>query len=578
MWKSTVTLAILVSITSGAYAGPFSPNIMGLSAPDNINYDFTGTALSIPVILSGTPADVSFCVFTKNQGSKISMVTNGYLGWHYVNRIDTCLYVSPSNLMEIGANTINWDGKDENGAAVPPGDYSYYLFGYDYKTPRVKVTLAFNITGEGCGWTMLEQGEDGNPLARPIIHYARDAGTIGKWVIGNDPEDVNLLETTRTTGITEDKAGDLAILPTDQTKFFQDAMKSAGVKVTRKWTWIPSGNAVIDSTWGINGEYTYSGAWNLGNFGPGVVSDGQDRLFLSNANYYLGTESKLIILNAADGSEVKQLDLSQWWVNVDEGQAGGQNVSGPTEISFRNGLIALGAHGTCLNSVMDPYSETTDEAVLWVNRNGDYIGDHNWEPSSPRKWVCNDYNVGPYKYTTSMDSQGFVIFAAYGIGGMSIGLYAPDGTGISYKAYMGEKTGSNAYGNWFCDYGSPYDGIYTAKGVYGLWFVAHDSFKGLITNQTGVNVSAPAAFSVAQNTPNPFNPATTIRFTMAKTGKVSVDVFDVAGQKVATLVNGSLNAGSHSVVWNASKFSAGVYFYTVKEGGFSRTMRMTLLK
>jgi hypothetical protein len=83
---------------------------------------------------------------------------------------------------------------------------------------------------------------------------------------------------------------------------------------------------------------------------------------------------------------------------------------------------------------------------------------------------------------------------------------------------------------------------------------------------------------VAQNTPNPFNPSTTINFTLAKTGKVSVDIFNISGQKVDTLVNTTMNAGNHTATWNASKNSAGVYFYTVKSGDYSRTMKMTLLK
>jgi len=52
----------------------------------------------------------------------------------------------------------------------------------------------------------------------------------------------------------------------------------------------------------------------------------------------------------------------------------------------------------------------------------------------------------------------------------------------------------------------------------------------------------------------------------------------IVGQKVATIANEFMSAGSHSVIWDASGFSAGVYFYTVKSGEFSRTMKMTLLR
>jgi len=112
----------------------------------------------------------------------------------------------------------------------------------------------------------------------------------------------------------------------------------------------------------------------------------------------------------------------------------------------------------------------------------------------------------------------------------------------------------------------------------GIFFLGHDSIMGTITTAVSVEEDSPEAFSVAQNTPNPFNPNTTINFSLAQSGDVTVDVFNVAGQKVDTLVDGFMNAGSQSVVWGVTDFSAGVYFYTVKSAGFSKTMKMTLLK
>ncbi|MFC1574049.1 T9SS type A sorting domain-containing protein, partial [Candidatus Latescibacterota bacterium] len=96
--------------------------------------------------------------------------------------------------------------------------------------------------------------------------------------------------------------------------------------------------------------------------------------------------------------------------------------------------------------------------------------------------------------------------------------------------------------------------------------------------QVDVSEDSPAAFAVDQNSPNPFNPTTSISFKLTEAGNVSVEVFNVAGQKIDTVANEFMSSGSHSVTWNASGFSAGIYFYTVKSGDFSRTMKMTLLK
>jgi len=88
----------------------------------------------------------------------------------------------------------------------------------------------------------------------------------------------------------------------------------------------------------------------------------------------------------------------------------------------------------------------------------------------------------------------------------------------------------------------------------------------------------PNGISLSQNVPNPFNPSTTISFSISEMGNVTVDVFNIAGQKVDTLVSELLHAGSHTVTWDASEFSAGVYLYIVKSGEFSKTMKMMLLK
>jgi len=294
-------------------------------------------------------------------------------------------------------------------------------------------------------------------------------------------------------------------------------------------------------------------------------------------------QSTMISVDINDGTELGRIDLSPWWVDVNEGAAGGggQYTGGPTEISARNGMLFLGSHSTCVNQLIDPYAASEADIVKWTNTNGDYTGDHNFEEGSTNAWVCNDYNVAPYKYSTSAEANNFMVFSSFGVGAVSFGLYAPDGTGMGYQALSGE-TAAQKFGVEFIDYGSAFDGIYTTDNAgeklnTTIFYAAHDSFKGSLSNKVGV-ASAPAAFAVAQNSPNPFNPTTTISFTLAKAGKTTVEVYNVAGQKIDTLANGSMSAGSHSVVWNAAKFSAGVYFYTVKSDNLSKTIKMTLLK
>ncbi len=70
-------------------------------------------------------------------------------------------------------------------------------------------------------------------------------------------------------------------------------------------------------------------------------------------------------------------------------------------------------------------------------------------------------------------------------------------------------------------------------------------------------------YKLEQNYPNPFNPVTTINFTLAENSDIELSVYNILGQKVENLFNGILDKGSHSILFNASNFSSGVYFYTL---------------
>jgi len=98
------------------------------------------------------------------------------------------------------------------------------------------------------------------------------------------------------------------------------------------------------------------------------------------------------------------------------------------------------------------------------------------------------------------------------------------------------------------------------------------------SNVVEVDVPAPAVFALDQNYPNPFNPNTTINFKLAVDSKVSLKVFDVLGQEVATLLNTNMVAGSHNVNFNASALNSGVYLYRIEATGIDGTSFMDVKK
>ncbi len=93
-----------------------------------------------------------------------------------------------------------------------------------------------------------------------------------------------------------------------------------------------------------------------------------------------------------------------------------------------------------------------------------------------------------------------------------------------------------------------------------------------------VQVLSPTEFSLSQNFPNPFNPSTTIKFSVPAAGKVTLEVFNVIGEKVALLVDEVKESGNYDVNFDASQLSSGTYLYQLKAGSFVETKKMILLR
>ena len=97
-----------------------------------------------------------------------------------------------------------------------------------------------------------------------------------------------------------------------------------------------------------------------------------------------------------------------------------------------------------------------------------------------------------------------------------------------------------------------------------------------ITGVESINLNIPTSYSLSQNYPNPFNTTTLIKFDVPQSDLVTLKVYDLLGQEVATLVNEEVDAGYHQVTFNASDLTTGIYFYTVNAGGFTMSKKMIL--
>jgi hypothetical protein len=88
----------------------------------------------------------------------------------------------------------------------------------------------------------------------------------------------------------------------------------------------------------------------------------------------------------------------------------------------------------------------------------------------------------------------------------------------------------------------------------------------------------PVEYRLSQNFPNPFNAQTTIQYSLPERAIVSIDIYDILGRRIETIVEGMKPAGNHQATWAAGDQPSGVYFYRIQAGGFVETKRCVLLK
>jgi hypothetical protein len=107
----------------------------------------------------------------------------------------------------------------------------------------------------------------------------------------------------------------------------------------------------------------------------------------------------------------------------------------------------------------------------------------------------------------------------------------------------------------------------------------------IVLKETGVSFGAtaedrvvPSAYSLDQNYPNPFNPSTMLRYALPEPARVVLEVYDIAGREVQTLVEGDKPAGVHEVLFDARHLASGIYLYRLRAGSFTQVRKMTLLK
>ncbi len=184
-----------------------------------------------------------------------------------------------------------------------------------------------------------------------------------------------------------------------------------------------------------------------------------------------------------------------------------------------------------------------------------------------------DNHTVPQQIQFISDSIGYFISTSDTFGIHSHILYKTTDGGNSWFDLTNELPSTGIFSLFFTDENTGY-----LAGKTGILKTTSGG-EGIVTSvQQEDNVSIPSDFKLYQNYPNPFNPSTTIKFAIPKESYTKLEIFNILGEKVTTLVSEMLSPGAYKYKWDAGRYSSGVYFYRIIADSFIQTKKLLLVK
>lgn len=265
-------------------------------------------------------------------------------------------------------------------------------------------------------------------------------------------------------------------------------------------------------------------------------------------------------------------------------------------------------HNTTTSNISANYT-TIDNPLLNGNPNAkilvqqQFVGSRNnvnvglWYSGGSSKWTIfnedhstmaegKDFNVwllnNDKSFVHNVDSASLSVSGSYSIFDSPLTNNNPEANILVTQLLNGGDYFDHVLGVWYYDAMQKWI-LYTEDAAP---FVEDLKFNVYVSNSTGIPTSVEEEnnsivvnnFELQQNFPNPFNPTTQIRFSLAEQSQVTLKVYNILGKEIATLINDLKGAGAHEISFDGTGLSSGVYFYTIQTGKFTETRKMILMK
>lgn len=383
---------------------------------------------------------------------------------------------------------------------------------------------------------------------------------------------------------------------------------------------------------GFSHQFTYS-QWQQVYGGPYIYSLGTsgDNIFMGNANgVYISSNGGSNWVQTSFSSGLTALSLVSSGTNMLAG-----TYTAGVYYSTNNGTVW--AQSSLNNRAVRSLFTAGSNVYAGTEYNGIYISTNsgvNWVQSAMNNRTVRSFAVLSSNTFAGTDSFGVYISANNGASWTQAGLNSQSVycmTVIGSEVYAGTKNGvfmsTNNGANWTqsmnflyftgllvsggCIFAVTYsNGVYVSTDHGLSWQQKNEGLGGninmgslIISNNTlfagsapnvgigiykrqvgeligitQVSLVAPGNFALSQNYPNPFNPVTSFEFSVPRSAFVKLAVFDVTGRELETLLSQNMMPGTYKADWDASKYSSGVYFYTITSESYHHTRKMILIK